>query len=69
MIRSASRCGPSATLEIGKRERERFDDGGMVAEHRDRQIVKPGFFGEHCQERFDYARAETVADDHAADIA
>ena len=41
----------------------------MAAEHDDRQIAKAHILGEHGQERFDNARPEAVADDHAVDIA
>ena len=42
---------------------------GMAAEHGDRQIAKAHIFGQHGQQRLDDARAETVADHHAVDVA
>ena len=44
-------------------------DAGRAAEHGDRQVAKARVLGEHGQQRLDDARAETVADHHAVDVA
>ena len=56
-------------FEIGQQRVELLDDVGLAAEHGDRQVAKAGVLGEHGQQRLDHARAETVADHHAVDVA
>ena len=68
--RSTRRAGPPVRRSrLGELRKEFFDHAGMAAEHRDRQIAKTHVLGQHGQQRFDDARAEAVADDHAVDVA
>ena len=68
--RATRRSAPSATRSrLGKCREKFFDHVVVAAEHRDRQIAKARVLGEHRQQRLDDARTETVADDHAVDVA
>jgi len=63
-----SRLG-SAAAKVSRTRGESFEDGGMVADDGNRQIAKARFFREHGEQRFDHARVEPFADDHAVDVA
>ncbi len=43
--------------------------GRAVVEQADRQIAKARILGKHGEQCLDHARAETIADDHAVDVA